>query len=91
MTISWHKQYSQSWNYPQDLPEPKGYLVPAKIQLSTSTSTDNNKLDNLHKLATEILEDPLSVVQFTERVYDLMQQDLQHQSDRFGCQQDVMY
>ena len=80
MTINWHQQYPESWNMPHEHSSPLGYSLPAELHLTITQS--NLSPDNLHKLAEEILSDPLSMEMFTQRVYELMQQESNLQNDR---------
>jgi len=41
-------------------------------------------LDELAKLAEQVLEDPLAVQQLSDRVVQLLQQDLKQQRERHG-------
>ena len=81
MTIDWHSQYPESWNLPYGNSSPLGYALPAELHLSI---TQNNlSTDELNKLAAEILSDPIYVEKFTQRVYELMQDESFSQYDRF--------
>lgn len=56
---------------------PMGLMAPANIQ---SESQDVG----LQTAATQLLKDPLQVKRLMERVYQLIQQDLQEQRERLG-------
>ncbi len=91
MTIDWHNQHPLSWSLPQDFSNSAGYLVPANIQISLLTNPNADDLKkSLSVMAAEILEDPIAIAEFTERVYHLMQQDLQNKSDRLGYRRDLL-
>ncbi|MEM9217606.1 MAG: hypothetical protein AAGD25_25110 [Cyanobacteria bacterium P01_F01_bin.150] len=57
---------------------PIGLMAPSTIQ------AQNQNLLRLQIAATQLLKDPLRVWQLTERVYQLIQQDLQYQRERLG-------
>ena len=85
MTIDWHNQHPSSWNIPQETSNTNGYLAPAQFQIVPITDQNEGETwQNLSKLAAEIIDDPLALAQLTDRVYTLLQQDLNRQRDRLG-------
>ncbi|NER84481.1 MAG: hypothetical protein F6K42_34145 [Leptolyngbya sp. SIO1D8] len=57
---------------------PTGLMAPIQIQ------SHRDELPQLSAIANAILDDPLQVQQLAERVYQLMQEDLQLQHERGG-------
>ncbi|MEO1128067.1 MAG: hypothetical protein AAFX95_28870 [Cyanobacteria bacterium J06639_16] len=57
---------------------PAGFMAPIPIQ------SDREALPQLSQIAALMLDDPLQVQRLTERVYQLMQDDLRLQRERQG-------
>ena len=57
---------------------PLGLMAPAYIQ------SQRDEFPQLSAIAAKLLDDPLQVRQLAERVYQLMQEDLQLQRERHG-------
>jgi hypothetical protein len=70
-----HPAYARLGN---SLSSPAGYAAPAKIQSDRPT----HESSDLAGLADEVLRDPLLMVQLTERVYELLINDLHYQQER---------
>ena len=57
---------------------PVGLMAPAYIQ------TQRDEFPQLSEIAAKMLDNPLQVRRLTERVYQLMQEDMQLQRERHG-------
>lgn len=65
------------------LPSAGGITVPAGYAaLGFDTSDDNSDSTTLAELAAKVLEEPLLMQQLSDRVYELMQEDLRQQQER---------
>lgn len=65
--------------------EPIGEIsIPAGYAASSLSFGDNPRYDraSLSRLAARVLEDPLMLQQLSDRVYDLMREDLLRQRER---------
>lgn len=56
--------------------------APPLVQALGSESLDSQAIADLNRLADEISEDPVALSHLCDRVYALMQQDLQRQRER---------
>jgi hypothetical protein len=70
-----HPHYARLSN---SLSAPVGYSAPAKTQ----SDRPNHESSELANFADEVLRDPLLMVQLTERVYELLLNDLHYQQER---------
>lgn len=59
---------------------PAGYAVSIVFQLR-----DHQGLAALSSLSAQVLKDPLLMSQLTDRVYELLRDDLRQQRERMGC------
>ena len=66
------------WETTAPASAPAGLMAPMPIQ------SDRENLPTLSAIAARMLDDPLQVRQLTERVYQLMQDDLRLQRERQG-------
>lgn len=67
-----------SWKPIGDISVPAGYAAPALVQ-SKGKAED---LAKISKLAGQVLQDPLRMRLLSDRVYELMLQDLRRQQER---------
>lgn len=65
-----------------DLTVPAGYTASAKIQSKLLDSDSQINFKDLCKLAEEILSDPLKMRMLSDRVYQLLLEDLRLQKER---------
>lgn len=70
-----HPHYARLCN---SLGAPVGYAAPAKVQGDRPT----HQTFELAAFADKVLRDPLLMLQLTERVYDLLLNDLHYQQER---------
>ena len=59
---------------------PAGYAAPIAVQLR-----DRQSLAALSTLSAQVLKDPLLMSQLTDRVCELLRDDLRQQRERMGC------
>ncbi len=64
---------------PHGTQQPSGFGAPAHVQSQVS----RQQQQQMAELADELLRDPLALTQFCDRIYDLMQTDLQQQQERY--------
>lgn len=68
-----------------DMTAPGGYAAPASIQTDFQTKTrseSQHDREAVSKLAAKALDDPLLLRQLSDRVYELMLEDLRYQKER---------
>ena len=58
--------------------------VPIGLMAPTAIQSHRDELPQLSAIANKLLEDPLQIKQLADRVYQLLQQDLQLQRERGG-------
>lgn len=65
---------------PPDAVRPSAYAAPAQF-MAVSPGTD---LEELARLAQQVLADPMAVQKLSDRVVELMRQDVRRQRERSG-------
>lgn len=70
------------WKPVGDLTVPAGYAASAKIQSNRSDRDSQSNFPDLCKLAEEIMTDPLKMRRLSDRVYQLLLEDLRLQRER---------
>lgn len=63
---------------PHGTHQPSGFSAPAQVQSSLS----RQQQEQMAQVANDLLRDPMLLTQFCDRIYDLMQTDLQQQQER---------
>ena len=64
---------------PHGTHQPSGFGAPGHVQSQLS----RQQQQQIAELANDLLHDPLALTQFCDRIYDLMQSDLQQQQERY--------
>ncbi len=73
---------SPDWKPVTEVNNPAGYTASAKIQSNQPYSDAKTNFSDLCKVAEEIRNDPLKMRLLTDRVYQLMLEDLRLQKER---------
>jgi len=78
--MAFNQDIPPNWKPISELNAPAGYGASAKIQSNQSDPETN--FDHLCNLAEEIRNDPLKMRLLTDRIYQLMLEDLRWQKER---------
>ncbi|NET47364.1 MAG: hypothetical protein F6K09_01295 [Merismopedia sp. SIO2A8] len=65
-------------------PPPAGYAAPLSVLLTEWVAGNGPDEQALYDLAESILNDPKSMRQLSDRVFDLLKEDMRYQRDREG-------
>jgi len=73
-----NQKITPDWQPIRGSKSPAGYAAPAFFQ----TDRQTQELSKISQIATKVLHDPLLMRQLSDRVYELMLQDIHNQKER---------